>query len=270
MKNFSVSNYVMGMDSVNIGISPGKFDTKQLILSSIAVLFFSAIQKNVHFVRTLEREELSKCQMFINDDFTTIFPVIPSYNDVEKQWKENSSQILSAFHIYDEESISFVSGAVGEKICNLESIDCLMDLYSIQTNMYIDSFDEALKITLKLIKKEIKDAIDEKIYFHTIKLFVENANDNYFESNIYVQGWRHIIKNINNGTNISYAVFPDEDGTLLIESFDKNIIMKKYVKGMPGVSYSGRFFIKVRDIDVAKNVIQKLPKRSIDKSEKYA
>ena len=55
-----------------------------------------------------------------------------------------------------------------------------------------------------------------------------------------------------------------------LEAFDKNIIMKKYVKGMPGISYSGRFFIKVNNIETAFDVIDKLPKNIMDKTKKYA
>ena len=36
--------------------------------------------------------------------------------------------------------------------------------------------------------------------------------------------------------------------------------MKKYVKGIPGLCYSGRFFLKVTDMKTALQVIEKLPK----------
>ena len=75
---------------------------------------------------------------------------------------------------------------------------------------------------------------------------------------------------VEGGENIDYAVFPDNDGTVVIESFDKDIIMKKHVKGMPNVSYSGRFFVKVSDMEAAKVVIARLPKSSSKITAKMA
>ena len=172
MKKFSVGNEVIGRWDFNVGIATGKFDTKQLILSSIAVLTYASYDKMVHFVRTVKREELAKCQLFINDDFTTLFPVIPSFYDVKKNWEQNSKKILAERGVHDEDGLKFVTESVSEKICNLEAIDCLMDLYTMQYNDDSDSFEEALKVTLKLIEKEIKDSVYERIYFNTVKSYV--------------------------------------------------------------------------------------------------
>lgn len=273
MKRFlvgsTVGSEVRGKADFNIGIAPGKFDAKQLILSSIAVLTFATDKKLVRFVRTVKKEELAKCQLFINDDFTTMFPVIPSYHDVVKQWEANSSKILFNSGICDEEGVKFVTDSVSEKICNLEAIDCLMDLYSTR-DQHVDSFESALEVTLRLIEKEIQDSIEERIYYQTIKAYVEKAEANYIEPSIYVQGWRNIVLSVEGGNNIQYAIFPDDDGTLVIEALDKNIIMKKYVKRMPNVSYSGRFFVKVSDMEAAKKVIEKLPKSVKNEEVLYA
>ena len=269
MRRFSVGNEVIGREDFNVGIAPGKFDTKQLILSSLAVLTFATEDRMVKFIRTVNRDELAKCQLFINDDFTTIFPVIPSYHDVVKQWETNSRKILKNTQICDEEGIAFVIDSMSEKISNLEAIDCLMELYSTHYSCE-DSFGNALEVTLKLIEKEIRDSIDERIYYNTIKAYVEKADSNYIEPSIYVQGWRNIVANIEDGENIEYALFPDDNGTMVIESFDKSIIMKKYAKGMPNVSYSGRFFVKVGDKESAIKVIEKLPKGKMARNAKLA
>ena len=269
MKNFSVSSKVIGMSDFNIGIAPGKFDTKQLILSSLAVLFFAAEKKTVRFIRTVKREELAKCQLFINDDYTTMFPVIPSYHDVVMQWEANAFKILDGCGVCDEEGLDFVIKSVSEKMRNLEAIDCLMDLYCTHDRSK-DSFEDALKVTLRLIEKEIKDSVDERISYYTIKSYIDAAESNYIAPSKYVQGWRNIVLNVDGGNNIQYAVFPDDDGTLQIESFDKDIIMKKYAKGMQGVIYSGRFFVKVSDMEAAKKVIGKLPKNAKGANALYA
>ena len=271
MRRFSVSSKVIDSRTFNIGIAPGKFDTKQLILSGLAVLNFYPRKGHIRFVRTLNPDELSKCQLFINDDFTTMFPVIPSYHDVKGQWEEISSNILVGFGMCDEDGVRFVTESVSEKICNLEAIDCLMDLYFTPViNSNFDSFESALEVTLKLIEKEIRDSIDERVYYSCVKVYIEKATKNYIIPPMYVQGWRNIVANVPEGENIDYAVFPDHDGTLVIESFDKDIIMKKYVKGMNGISYSGRFFVKVSDINTAEKVIERLPKASKKDIIKFA
>ncbi len=273
MKKFLVSNKVVLKKHFNIGIMPGKFDTKQLILSTIAILKHESYDNIVYFIRTTNPEELSKCQLFINDDFTTLFPVIPSYHDVAKQWVENSPEILNKYGVYDEESLKVVTESVEEKISNFEVLDCLMDLYSSTYSEFSeDSFQKALKITYELVEKAIMDSVNERIYSQTVIAYIEKADTNYITPPIYVQGWRNIVKCHPKGKNIMYAVFPDDrrEGTLVIEAFDKSIIMKKHVKGMPGISYSGRFFIKVNNMETAFKVIDRLPKNIIDKAKKYA
>ncbi len=259
MKKFLVSNKVFcvaGSD-INIGIAPGKFDTKQLILSAIAVLTYFP-EKSVRFIRTVDRKELSKCQLFINDDFTTLFPVIPSYHDIGKTWEKNCEKILNKYSVYDNEAINFIMKSVEEKICNLEPIDCLMHLYTASSNEK-DSFEEALEVTLRLIKKAIKDSINDRMLFYTVKAYVEKSTTNYISLPLYVQGWRNILQNVDSENNIEYAIFPDGEDMFVIESLDKDLVMKKHVKGIKGLSYSGRFFVKVADIQTAENVIAKLP-----------
>lgn len=269
MKRFLVSKDVGFNNDVNIGIAPGKFDTKQLILSALAVLIHSSDEKFVYFVRTIERTVLAKCNLFINDDFTTMFPVIPSYYDIETTWKKNCKTILRNYSNFDDESIKFIEGSVREKICNLESIDCIMELYEASSSSYNDSFEEALNVTLKLIEKFIKDSLKERMYYLTVKNYVQKADKNYITPPIYVQGWRSIVQNVNCSNQIEYAIF-SEDDSYIIEAFDKDLIFKKYVKGMQGVYYSGRFFVKVADMEAALKIIDKLPTFAMQDNEKLA
>lgn len=270
MRNFSVSNVAsderMSGGEVNVGIAPGKFDTKQLILSAITVLSAEAQSKWVRFVRTINMAELSKCNLFVNDDFTTMFPVIPSYHDIEKTWNKNAQSILARYYVCDKEGIEFVSSAVVDKICNLEAIDCMMQLYDKNEE---NTFEDALNIILKFIDKFIADAVKGRMYMGTVEAYLEKAKSNYVEFPIYVQDWRHMLSLISNAEKIDYAVFPDEEGTYIVEAFDKNLCVKKYVKGLKGIVYSGRFFVRVNDLKIAETVISKLPaKRSV--SEKTA
>ena len=270
MKRFLVGSKTMNWGlEFNIGIAPGKFDTKQLILSSLAVLIFSNSDRLVRFVRTLNRDELAKCHLFINDDFTTEFPVIPSFHDVKAQWEKDCDKIIENTLIKDDEGIQYVKESVSKKICNLEAIDCLMELYS-RDDTRVDSFENALNVTLQIIEKEISDSVQERMHYNTIKLYVERATSNYILPPFYVQGWRNIVDNVNGGVNIDYAIFSDDDGSLMIECYDKNIILKKYIKGMPDIIYSGRFFVKVSDINAAKKVISKLPKLLRNTNSKFA
>lgn len=268
MKNFLVSS-VIGRGDLNVGIAPGKFDTKQLILSAIVVLSEMSSEKMVRFVRTIRTEELSKCKLFINDDFVTLFPSIPSYHDIEKTWIKNSEKILSKFAMCGEKEIEFVKNSVKEKVCNLEAIDCLMELYDVY-DRFTDSFEKALSVTLKLIEKSIKDSVNEIMYYHTIVAYVERATANYITPPIYVQGWRNIVASVTGGNKIEYAIFPDDDGTLVIEAFNKDIILKEYVRRMQGLTYSGRFFVKVGDIETAEKVIERLPKKFEKETAKFA
>jgi len=264
MKNFFVSSNVGGNElifrnEINVGIAPGKFDTKQLILSAIVVLLYQALGKTVRFVRTIDKTTLSKCNLFINDDFTTMFPVIPSYHDIENTWNKNAKKIIKNYVSYDEESVNIIAESVKEKICDLESIDCIMELYE-ASNHIKDSFEDALRLTLKLIDKFIMDSIREKMFFLTIKSYVKDSVTNYITPSVYVQGWRSIVRNVDDEHKILYAVFYEADKCYRIESIDKQLIMKKYAKNMPGVCYSGRFFLKVTDMETALKVIEKLPK----------
>lgn len=268
MRKFLVSNIVHEGD-LNVGIAPGKFDTKQLILSAIVVLSGIASKRIVRFVRTMKREELAKCKLFINDDFVTLFPAIPSYHDIENTWVKNSQKILSEYAMCGEKEFEFVKNSVKEKVCNLEAIDCLMELYD-GYNRTVDSFENALKVTLKLIEKSIKDSVNEILYYNTIVSYIERATANYITPPVYVQGWRNIVASTANGNKIEYAIMPDEDGTLVIEAFNrKQIVMKEHVRNMNGLTYSGRFFVKVGDMDTAEKVIERLPS-SYSKVAKFA
>jgi len=270
MKRFLVTRDVGFKSDVNIGIAPGKFDTKQLILSALAVLIHSSKERIVHFVRTLERTTLSKCNLFINDDFTTMFPVIPSYHDIETTWKKNCKNILKNYSNYDAESIKFIEESVSEKICDLESIDCIMELYESTHNGYSDSFEEALNITLRLIEKFIQDSLKEQMYYLTVKNYIQKTDKNYITPPVYIQGWRSIVRNVNCSGHVEYAIFTEDNNSYMIEAFDKNLIFKKYVKGMQGVYYSGRFFVKVTNMEAALKIIDKLPTKVMLNSEKLA
>lgn len=259
MKNFSVGKNVAFGGDVNVGIAPGKFDTKQLILSSIVVLSALAKGEIARFVRTVNLSELSRCKLFINDDFTTMFPVIPSCHDIKTTWEENSKDILRMFFVCDEEGIEKVTKSVEDKICNLEAIDFIMELYENRKNSGEDTFEEALNITLNLIEKYIRDSARERMYYLTIKNYVDLAEENYIAPPSYVHGWRNILKDLPNGEKIEYAIFPDTDNTYIIESKNKNISIKKYVKGANGITYSGRFFVRVNSKETAKELIKKLP-----------
>ena len=261
MRRFSVGNDVLSRGDINVGIAPGKFDTKQLILSSIAVLSAEATGGMVRFVRTVNMKELSKCVLFINDDFTTMFPVIPSYHDIENAWNKNAAKILKKYAVYDEEGKDFISSSVIEKICNMEAIDCIMQLYSADNYSSVDSFEEALDVTLKFIDKFIKDSVKDRMFYLTIKAYVDKAEENYISLPVYVQGWRHILSLLPSADKIEYVILPDEEGTYVVEARDKEMSVKKYVKGLKGITYSGRFFVRVNGIDVAESVVSKLPKR---------
>lgn len=261
MRNFSVGKEVLTKRDINVGIAPGKFDTKQLILSAIAVLAAEANGGMVRFVRTVNMEQLSNCVLFINDDFTTMFPVIPSYHDIATAWNKNAASILKKYSVYDDDGKDFVNSSVIEKICNLEAIDCIMQLYKTDNYSYIDSFEEALNVTLGFIDKFIADSVKDRMFFLTVKAYVNEAEVNYLKLPVYVQGWRHILSLLPNAESIDYVIFPDEENTFVVEAKDKEMSVKKYVKGLKGITYSGRFFVRVNDIDVAEKVVSKLPKR---------
>lgn len=262
MRNFFVSdvasNEKVVEGDVNVGVAPGKFDTKQLILSAIAVLSAKAKGKWVRFVRTINIEELSKCTLFINDDFTTMFPVIPSYHDIEEAWNKNAAVILSKHYVCDDEGIKFVSQCVIKKICNLEAIDCMMQLYD---SSALNSFEDALNTILKFIDKFISDAVKDRMYLETVKMYVAKSTSNYVQFPLYIQDWRYMLSIIPNAENIEYAILPDDENTYVVEAFDKNLCVKKHVKGLKGVVYSGRFFVRVTDIQTAEKIVAKLPVR---------
>lgn len=269
MERFLVGSDILAGD-INIGVAPGRFDTKQLILSAIAVLYAESLDKFVKFVRTVDMTVLSKCSMFINDDFTSLFPVIPSYYDIEKTWDNNCERILRKYNVIDKESVEIVSKSVKEKICNLEAMDCMMELYTPDNSYYHDSFSDALKITLRLIEKAIVDSANDKIFSLSLIQAVENATSNYIISQMYVPGWRRLIFNMESATNVEYAIFADNGGTYFIEALNKDLILKKYVKGLKGLTYSGRFFLRVNDLQRAKEIIQVLPSSKIESTEKKA
>lgn len=272
MKRFLVGKKVGFRNDINVGIAPGKFDTKQLILSALVVLERASDNNFVQFVRTIDKEELSKCRLFINDDFATDFPQIPSYHDIGLTWERTCKTILNKYSNFNTENMNIVLESVKEKICNLESIDCIMELYEAST-LSLDSFEEALNITLKLIEKFISDSLHEAIYLPTVKANVEHSKSNYVHIPVYVQGWRSIIKNIDKMGKIEYAMFSEDGGNssvYIVEALDKDIVMKKYVKGMADVCYSGRFFVKTSNKKAALNVIDRLPKFMSRKEEKLA
>lgn len=270
MKNFSVGNNAVFYGDVNVGIAPGKFDTKQLILSSIIALSAISRGEMVRFVRTINRAELARCKSFINDDFTTMFPVIPSYHDIETTWKDNSREILKMFYVTDEEGIEKVTKSVEEKICNLEAIDFIMELYESKRTSAFDSFEAALNVTLDLIEKYIKDSVRDRMYYMTVKNYVDMAESNYIAPCVYVHGWRNILNELPEAQKIEYAIFPDADSTYIIESRNKNISLKKYVKGAAGVTYSGRFFVRVNSKETAYELIKRFPSKILEIQEKKA
>lgn len=269
MKKFLVRNEAGFEYDINVGIAPGKFDTKQLILSALTVLERSSERNMVIFVRSIQPQELAKCILFINDDFTTDFPQIPSYHDIEETWERTSKAILSRYTNYDKNSLKIVIESVKEKICDLEAIDCIMEFYD-ASSKYRDSFEEALTFTLRLIEKFIADSIKENTFFRTVEANVQNSKANYVYIPVYVQGWRSVIRNIGSASGIKYAIFPECDNNYIIEAYDKKLIFKKYVKGMKGVYYSGRFFVKVTSMETALKVIDRLPNVLWQSNEKLA
>lgn len=261
MRNFFVSENVGFPTDYNVGIAPGRFDSKQLILSAIIVLAMNAAGKAVQFVRTVEKEKLSKCNLFINDDFVTMFPAIPSCYDISVTWKEHCNEILSEYLVNNEKNRILVAESVNEKICNLEVVDSIMEFYD-SNNTKEDTFSIGLEMTLMLIERFINVSIEETIYLPTLEQYITNAKDNYFYSPVYIQGWRGVVKNIDSSNKIAYGIFPESPNTYIIESMDKDLVMKKYVKGMPGIFYAGRYFVKVTDLETAESVIKKLPFRN--------
>jgi len=272
MAKFLISNVAGTGNNFNVGIAPGKFDTKQLILSAIVVLERAARNEVVKFVRTIETTELSKCTLFINDDFTTDFPQIPSYHDIDNTWEKTCKIILRKSERYNKDELEIVVKSVKEKICDLEAIDCIMEFYepTFIRSSYKDSFEEALKFTIRLIEKFISDSLNEIMYFNTVKANIQNSKNNYAQIPIYVQGWRNIVKMLNDAKHIQYAIFPEYNDGYIIEALDRDLIFKKHVKGMKGVYYSGRFFVKVTNMETALNVIERITKATTKNIEKLA
>lgn len=270
MRKFFVGNSCnTTYKTINVGIAPGRFDTKQLILSALAVLAYATTDVNIRFVRSVNKEQLAGCQVFINDDFTTMFPVIPSFHDIESTWDNNAKDILKAYAVLNDEEVLKIGKSVKTKICNLESIDCLMEMYEV-LHKNVDCFEDALSLTLSLIEKFVKDSIDELMFFFTVKAYTDTLTDNYITLPLYIQGWRNIVRELGAHNSVEYAVFPEGNDAYLIESYDKDMVMKKHVKGMHGLLYSGRFFVKVTDLETAKHVLAKLPRRVNKKAENYA
>ena len=98
MRNFSVGKEVLTKGDINVGIAPGKFDTKQLILSAIAVLAAEANGGMVRFVRTVNMEQLSKCVLFINDDFTTMDFVVEILRQVFFKSEAEANALMLSIH----------------------------------------------------------------------------------------------------------------------------------------------------------------------------
>ena len=245
-----------------IGMAPGKFDTKQLVLCTLAV-FANRKSRHVSFIRTLDSNVLRKCDYFINDDFVSMIPMIPSYYDISLMWEKNFVDILRNFSRYNESPImNNVKDLLIERFSNLYSMDCLMSLYN--PNDPDKGLEKAIDIAIILFTEIIERTINDVILIPTIEAAIENMKgNNYIYIPLYSDNWRQIILENFESNNLDYVIFPDTNGSYVIGSMDEDFKMSKHIKGIQNVAYSGKFYVKVADIKTAEKIITKLPRRTL-------
>lgn len=263
MKNFSVTQTIWQKtdDEIFIGIAPGKFDTKTIILCALAVM--RDYNYHVNFVRTLQHNELKKCNCFINDDFVSLIPSIPSYHDIDKMWNNFYTDIIRSVKICNTIQTAFIYDVIMNKLMNLDSMDLIMQLYN--PSEPDNTFEKAIDITISIISSMIQNAATDSMYEGTIaNLVAKEPKTNYVIFPLYTENWRIMLKRINNSQHIQYVILPD-NGIYLIASMDKDFAIHKHIKGKPNVAYSGRYYAKVSDINTAINIVNELPKKDTSK-----
>lgn len=253
MKKFSVSNEAMVFardeEMLQIGLVPGEFDTKQIVLCVMAMM--SSNCDYIKFVRTLDNEELKYCRLFITDAFASSFPSIPVYNSIDKVWIENYKDIVKHINVYSDPE--YVLENSKEDLYNLENFDILR-----RYNKYNDEnkgFEKAIKLAYELIKTTIQSVAAEHMYVSTINLEIEKVKDDVLKLPLN-SNWRNALKNHLRGDKIQFVIVPESDNLFRVECVNQSTDVRKIVKGYRNLVFSGRFFAKVNSLEHAYELIE--------------
>ncbi len=238
-------------EDVNIGVVPGVFDAKQLVLCALAVLIHNSEHKYVRFVRTLDKEQLAICNRFITDGFAKKFPQIPSYNNVGKVWKQYGRVIIQS--MYGNFADYNVARDYAEAdICKFENFDILT-----QYNAYVlgngrtenESFNCAIEKAYELLLAIIDSAVNRARSMYTVDAYLEKAEENilYLPFNINYSGIKM--------NQIDWVIVKEEDGIYRVDNLSEELDLRQCIDQKLDVIYSGRFFAKVTNYDVALELI---------------
>lgn len=258
MKKYFVSNFMSNNGDINIGILPGKFNTKQIILSVLAILTYSSNDMKIHFIRTADEILLAKCNIVIGDYNSNERLNIAIYSDIQSVWNNSCLVILGERLAKVEREDSFIKESIGKKICELEKTFDVSLFY--EDDLCSDnSFEEALNIILKIIEKFIKDSLKDEICYYTLKSYIKHSSQNYIKLPIYTRGWRNIVLSDKEGFKIEYAIFGETRNCYRIEAMDEELDLGTYSDKFNESCYFASDFIKTRSIEQAIKIIKKLP-----------
>lgn len=261
MKKFSVRNDSMMFGNkgeiLQIGVVPGKFATKQILLCVLAMMASSC--ENIRFVRTLEQEQLAKCNLFITDAFATAFPSIPVYNNIDVLWKEKHRDIIENIGV--QVPPEYVFENTKSELTKLENFDILMKYneYNISSkyNEENKGFEKAIKLAYELIKTTLYSVASEYMYVPTLNLEIENANSEILELP-FNSNWKNALKNHPMADQIKFVIVPEGKKLYRVECVNQDLDVRKLVRGYGNLISSTKFFAKVALIEYAYELIAKI------------
>lgn len=257
---FSVGRNVR-IDSrqINLGVASGRFDAKQVVLTALVIMLYATKNKFVHVVRTIERNQLEKCDFFVTDGFASKFPTIPSFNNIPKVWEKYGEEI-SNFLIPSADSSS-IAACAAKKVSEIEKFDILLEYNTTMgfSNEEGDLFEKAVNVAITLIKQIIKSAAKHAMAIYTIKRYIEECDERVLYLPLNVDA-RDIVQEI--APHIKWVITKEDEDVFLVEAINKEIDIRQVVKDRKEAIYAGRFFCKVTSYEVARKIVEVIEEKT--------
>lgn len=240
--NFSVGSvWKNNFKGVSIGIIPGRFDSKQVMLAAIAIMYFTAKDRKIQIVRTIDRKQLEKCNLFLTDAFDCQMNNISIYNSVSDIW-EDYGEIISRDVDCSVDSIMVLNYAQ-RKICALEKFDFLSEYNNFcLTKDENENLERAINQAIVMIREIVTSAAAQsKMHFSILK-YIEEAKCDILYIPFSINAKETVSKV---APHIRWIITKEFDDLYMLESTDDAIDIRRIIKDYKNVIYVGRDFCKV-------------------------
>lgn len=256
MVNFAVKDkasiYAREGEILQVGVVPGEFDTKQIMLGVLIIMSNPNIQ--VRFVRSLDINQLKYCKLFITDAFASQFPSIPAHNNIQKVWTKNYKGIVKKY-LGTDVNPKYILENVKEILDKLENFDIIRTYNNPRDEN--QGFANAIQACHGMLETILHSQALDCMHDTTIRILMDNLQNGILELPIRMN-WRNIIKEHQNRVFVKFVIIPEAQNLYRIEHIDEEVDVRELVKGYKNLKFSGKFYAKVGSIDEANELAKSL------------